>query len=165
VKPIEAFGKPYQIGVLVKDLHKGVESYWKNYGIGPWSIYTFKPGPVQDMRVRGERKDFTIKIALTMFGPFQIELIQPIKGDNIYWDYLREKGEGLHHIGCAVDDIEESINTLAQSGINVIQSGTFWKSGKFAYLDTEKALGFVLEISRRPKEEDRLMPEGMFPDK
>ena len=54
---IEAFGRPYQLGVLVKDLKKAVESYWKNYGIGPWSIYTFKPGPVQDMYVWGERKE------------------------------------------------------------------------------------------------------------
>ncbi len=165
VRLIEDLGKPYQFGLLVKDLHESVESYWRNYGIGPWSIYSFERGPVQNMHVRGERKDYTAKVALTMFGPLQIELIQPIEGESIYWDYLKKKGEGLHHLCCAVDDIEETINTFVKFGFRVIQSGTFWKSGEFAYLDTEGILGIVLEICKRPREEDRPAPEEMFPHK
>ena len=37
-------GEINQIGVVVKDLKKALENYWKTLGIGPWRIHTFAPG-------------------------------------------------------------------------------------------------------------------------
>lgn len=29
-----------QVGLVVQDLDRAIECYWKQFGIGPWHIYT-----------------------------------------------------------------------------------------------------------------------------
>jgi len=159
----KAIGRPFQVGIVVKNLNNAVKKYWNTFGIGPWAIYDFEIGSVKDPFVMGIAQEYGMKIALTMFGQFQIELIQPLDKNSIYFDHLERKGEGLHHYCCSVENMEDSIKELLKSGIKIIQSGTLWKSGKFAYLDTENDLGYVLEISQRAKQEDRVKPTEMYP--
>jgi hypothetical protein len=33
-------GDVLQVGLVVRDLQKSMEAYWKLLGIGPWKIYT-----------------------------------------------------------------------------------------------------------------------------
>ena len=43
-------------------------------------------------------EDFEFVIAVCWEGDIEWELIQPIKGPNIYWRHLETEGEGLHHV-------------------------------------------------------------------
>jgi hypothetical protein len=95
-------------------------------------------------------------VAITWVGDMQFELVQPLTGPSIYFEFLDERGEGLHHIKEQVDDCAQEIENYRKKGINVIQSGKF-DEDEYYYLDTEKQLGFVYEIGNngkiRPPEE------------
>ena len=58
----------------------------------------------------------------------------------------RRRGEGIHHLGFFVKDIEKELDRLKKEGIKVLERGEVLGVAKFAYLDTEKALGFILEL-------------------
>ena len=72
-----------QVGIVVKDLQKAVENYWKNFGIGPWSIYTAAPPDLTDTFIRGEPASFSMKLAFTRAGSVMLEFIQPLEGESI----------------------------------------------------------------------------------
>ena len=67
-------------------------------------------------------------------------------------------GEGLHHLGYYVDDIEAAVAAMAERGYAVLQAGRGFGvdgDGAYAYFDTERDFGCVLEAIVGP----RLMPE------
>ena len=149
-----------QVCVVVNDLKKSMEYYWHTFGIGPFTIHTYEPSFVTDMMIRGERVDYRMKIAFAKMGSIQLELIQPL-GESIYAEFLREKGEGIHHIGCYVDNIDDAVAMAEKQGLTVMQSGKRPGSG-YAYLDTEKTLGAIWELIQRPTK--RPPPEAIWPE-
>ncbi len=137
-----------QICIVVRDIDRSMEKYWNTLGIGPWDVYTFSPETVKEFTLHGNPvKDFEYRLALAMLGDMQWELIQPVKNVPIYEDFLREKGEGIHHIKEKVndDDLEEILDKFKQKGIGVTVSGKF-DEDVFIYLDTEPTLGMIYEI-------------------
>jgi hypothetical protein len=44
-----------QVAVVVPSLDQAMEQYWTKFGIGPWSVYTFKPDWIRDVTIRGRR--------------------------------------------------------------------------------------------------------------
>jgi len=139
--------KIIQVGIVVRDLDRAVEQYCAVYGAGPWSIYTYGPPEMKNCTYRGMPSDWSAIIAFSWLGDRQLEIIQPLKGPNIYYEFLEKKGEGLHHIKEWVDDPEKTVQEYAQRGVQMIQSGEF-DGSLFFYLDTEPFLGITLEITR-----------------
>ena len=152
--------KIVQIAIVVKNIDKAMENYWKIWSIGPWGVHTFIPGVIKDFTVNGKLvEDFEFILAVTKIGEIQLELIQPVKGPNVYWDFL--EGEGIHHIKEKVDSIKipKVLQDYEEKGIKVIQSGKF-DQDVFYYLDTKPTLGFLLEIGNDGKVRE---PERYYP--
>ena len=153
-------GDVLQVGLVVKDLRRSMETYWTLLGIGPWRIYTYAPPMLREATVRGQRTDFSMRIACAQAGPTQLELIQPLDGPSIYREHLATKGEGLHHIQSRVENhIEEVLAAFAARGIGVLMGGKFGE-GEFYYLDTEPTLGVIYEIFQR---KNRPAPDAVYP--
>ncbi len=153
-----------QIGVIVKDLEKTVEKYWEVFGIGPWHFYTYEKPFVKNMTYMGEDADYSMRIALSYFGPTRIELIEIKEGNSIYKDFVEEKGYGIQHLGILVDDIQSTIRQVEATGLKVIQDGSGFGldgDGHYAYLDTEGDFGITFELIERPK--GKKEPEKIFP--
>lgn len=151
----DEFGFPdiRQVGIVVQNIDRTVRSYARSFGIGPW----FKPKfTKEEHRLRGEEIiGDEIDIAIAFSGRTQIELIQPVSGNqSIYWRHLETHGEGIHHLGFYVSNIEDRLAALAKNGVSVLQSGVIHSSGKlgggsitnYAYLDTADAAGVILEL-------------------
>ena len=153
-----------QVAVVVPDVQRAMEHYWTVLGIGPWDVRHFTPRTVRNFQVNGEpvTEDFDFICAVTWVGDIEFELIQPIKGPNIYWKFLEEKGEGLHHIKEIVDDehIPAVLQEFKDKGIEVLQTGWIDNDVHY-YLDTADELGFVYEIGNGGKigPPDRRYPE------
>jgi 4-hydroxyphenylpyruvate dioxygenase-like putative hemolysin len=153
-----------QLCLIVEDLDKAVESYWKLFGIGPWRIYTYGKPLLKRMRYRGEPGDYKMRLALAQMGPLQIELIEPLEGDSVYADFVRKHGYGLHHIAVPVEDMEAAIAQAEAAGLTVAQYGEGYGrdgDGSFAYLDSEAQVGTTIELLQRPRrkrEPDRVYP-------
>ncbi|MBN1934990.1 MAG: VOC family protein [Anaerolineae bacterium] len=153
-----------QVAIVVPDLDKAVETYWKKFGIGPWHIYTYGKPLVKEMSYRGRPAEYKMRLALSYFGPLRIELIEPLEGDTVYADFVREHGYGVHHFGVLVDDMRAALAEAEQAGLTMTMDGAGFgldSDGHYAYLDTEEAIGVTLELIERPK--GRVEPEAIYP--
>ena len=126
-----------QIAIAVKDLQATAENYWKILGIGPWDIYDWEFPRVTERTYHGKRSWAREKIAMTMVGGVELELVQPVEGDSIYQDFLTEHGEGLHHLQFLDEKVEEVAAVMADQGFPCLQSGRFGDKGAYYYIDTK----------------------------
>lgn len=95
-------------GVVVKDAKVTAESWTKKLGAGPWR--------------------FTDAGALILahgnVGEIQYELLQPKEGvDSLWAAFLKENGEGLHHISHNVSDVDAAKDALVADGGKVVEYG------------------------------------------
>jgi methylmalonyl-CoA/ethylmalonyl-CoA epimerase len=163
--PLEMLaGRPVgQVGILVPDLEGALKRYSSLWGLGPWVGYEYGPHTVPQLTYRGEPGRYAMRIALTGSGP-QIELIEPLRGPSIYDEWLESRPEGLHHLGIYVDSVEDAIATMAAAGYSVLQSGAGYGvdgDGGYAYFDTERDFGVVLEAIEVPRQ--RREPDFTWP--
>ena len=128
------FSKVGQIGIVVKDVERYMKFYEKMFGVEPF--------PTVESAVDSAK----LKIGLFQLGEVQIELIQVLEGETTHSKFLEKRGEGLHHLGFFVEDIEKELARLEKGGVKVLERGTVLGVVKFAYLDTENILGVVLEL-------------------
>jgi catechol 2,3-dioxygenase-like lactoylglutathione lyase family enzyme len=160
-----AWGPVFQVGIVVADLERALRAYSALWDVGPWRCYTFSPATVSKLQYHGTRAEYSMLVALTNGAP-QLELIQPLEGPSIYEDHLRERGEGLHHLAVYVDSIEDAVAELRARGHSCLAAGWGFSAvgdGAFAYFDTARDLGLILEVVQAPtrmREPDYLWPGG-----
>jgi len=98
---------------------------------------------------RGEPGKFEMYLGWWRWGTVPIEWIERITGPSIYDEHLERRGEGFHHLGLEVKDMDEGIKLLDVRGAPASQTGG-WDNpraiGRFAYLDTEPVGGVVAEL-------------------
>lgn len=141
-----------QVGIVVRDLHAMVDTLSKVLGIGPFRIMEWPlEGVDPQATYHGEPGNYRLLLAFATIGNTQLEIVQPLEGQNIYSDFLEEHGPGLHHIRLTVPDFEERAAGLEANGIKNIASGTGVHVGsKWAYFDTSQILeGVVVELRKR----------------
>lgn len=152
-----------QIGMVVRDLELAMDNYWSTAGIGPWKVYSTGAPPLRCM-YRGRPAQYKVRLAITNCGPVQIELIQYVSGDTIHRDFLASGRQGIEHLGTFVPDLGEALRSYQANGIAILQRADglgVSGDGCYAYLDTERILGTVLELIQRssePQPPDRIYP-------
>jgi methylmalonyl-CoA/ethylmalonyl-CoA epimerase len=152
-----------QIGIVVRDLEKAVEHYWKDLGIGPWVFITLGPG-VKKLAYHGEPCPHVVKAAMAQIGALQIELLEPVSGKSPHQDYLEQRGEGVQHLGIIVENLDQAAQEMKQLGYQEIMSAEgFLPNGEGAaiYFDTQSNLGTLLELIKLPNEMPA--PEKIYP--
>ena len=97
-------------------------------------------------KYRGRDTKYSIKIGISRCFNMQIELFQWIEGDCIYNEFIDSKKEGLHHFGVFVENLQGYIDTFQNYGIEVLQTGKFPPRLTYAYMDTEKIFGAIIEF-------------------
>ena len=122
-----------QIGVVVRDVEKAIE-YYSKFGLGPFQVVEIA-GEVGSKMVKA-------KLAFAQMGQVQLELIEIVEGETIHTEFLKKRGEGLHHLGFFVEDLEKEVDRWKKQGVGVLQA----IEGFFAYMDTAKIGGVILEL-------------------
>ncbi len=120
-------------GVVVKDAKATAESYTEKLGAGPWN--------------------FTDAGALTLahgnIGEIQYELLEPKEGQDSLWAaFLKEHGEGLHHISHNVADVDAAAAALVENGGKIIEYGgnPVQIPGWMAYVEIGGPSSIILEL-------------------
>ena len=139
------FTETLQVALVVDDLEATMRTYVDEYGIGPWEIYEFNPDTVTNLQKDGQPTEMAFRLAVTMVGSVQWELIQPLDDKSMYAEFLATKGPGLHHVAVAVPNYKETIGALEAKGRRVLQSGHY-NGATFAYLSTDEDIGVITEI-------------------
>ena len=89
-----------------------------------------------------------VKTSFFKSGPNKIELLEATKEDSPIAKFISKKGEGIHHIAFAVDDIKSEITRLKQEGFTVLNEQP--KKGAdnklVAFLHPKTTNGVLIEL-------------------
>lgn len=138
-------GKLVQIGIIVRDVEKTAETYEKIMGVK--RTITVQPGEndTETWRYHGKPTNAISKNIAFRLENIELEFIQPMSGGSDWYDFLKENGEGIHHIAFEVKNIKEKTEMLEKEGYEIIQKGEF-TGGRFIYFDTKKEMKTVIEL-------------------
>jgi hypothetical protein len=137
-----------QLSYVYKDIKKQTKVMEELYGVPSFAL--MENITHQNATYRGKESNIVTDYAFGRLFNLQIELQQWKSGGCLFKEFIEQGKEGLHSIGIYVDDLDAYIEEFKKKGIEVIQTGQVGKQ-KFAYLDTEKTFGFLLEISTTVK--------------
>jgi methylmalonyl-CoA/ethylmalonyl-CoA epimerase len=149
--PKEMFQDFVQIGVVVADVDKATQYLTEIFGIGPFRIVDWPPEGRTDIKkfYHGEPGNFTARMAFAELGPVELELIQPVSGESIWADFLRDHGGGIHHLRFNVKELEPVQDYLAQHDIVSAQHGSGIRPGtQWMNFGSEDKIGFVMEVMK-----------------
>ena len=135
-----------QVGVVVNNIDETIKYYEDKFGFGPFEIrYVEYPNATY----YGETAGYRGKRAFFYLGPIQVELIELVDGKTIHEAFLKEKGEGVHHIAFEVDNLEKSKENAEKAGLKITQSFSRPDGSGFAYLGSEGIGGVSFELIQR----------------
>lgn len=141
---ILAPGPVYHSGFVVSDLQTAIRHWAEFAAAGPFVI--FENFTFVDPLYRGLRIAPAVTLAFAYSGTTCIELIeQKVATPSVY----TEQHGALHHVGIAVDHLDEALVGYEQAGIECAFRGGFPFGGGCAYLDTTRSLGFMVELVQR----------------
>jgi methylmalonyl-CoA epimerase len=102
------FDRIDHIGVAVEDLDGAIELYEGKFGM--------------TLAHRETVEAQGVEAVLLDVGDGHVELLSPLGPDTPVGKFLDRKGEGLHHVAYAVTDIEATLASLKESGIELIDA-------------------------------------------
>ena len=154
--PLESVGNDYPLGKVdhfawvVNDVRK-VDAYYTNLGFKPFA--SIDHAKMQARIYRGEPGTYEMWLGWDRTGAAPREWVQQITGPDIYVEYGKKHGEGFHHLGLSVTDMDAAIEKMTARGAPPSQSAA-WNTakgkGRAVYVDTEPYGGVTLELIYNP---------------
>ena len=89
------------LGIAVKSLEEAIP-FWEN-------ILGFKCYSIEEVA------DQKVKTAFFKVGQTKIELLEPTSEESTIAKFIANRGEGVHHVAYAVENIEEALAEAAKA--------------------------------------------------
>ncbi len=96
------------IGIAVKNLDASINFYENVLGLKCHKIE--------------EVKDQKVRTAIFKIGESKIELLETTEPEGPIGRFINDKGEGIHHIAFAVNDVQETLNEVKSKGISLVDN-------------------------------------------
>jgi methylmalonyl-CoA epimerase len=89
-----------------------------------------------------------VEAVLLDVGDCHVELLKPLGPDTPVGKFLERKGPGLHHVAYRVDDIDATLASLRDAGIELIdrEARTGIRQSRVAFLHPRATGGVLTEI-------------------
>ncbi len=128
------FGRIDHIGVAVEDLDAALALYE-----GSFEMVLAHRETVESQGVEAVLLDV---------GDGHVELLRPLGPDTAVGKFLARKGPGLHHVAYAVDDIDATLQRVADAGIELIdaEARIGIRDSRVAFLHPRSTGGVLTEI-------------------
>jgi methylmalonyl-CoA/ethylmalonyl-CoA epimerase len=122
------------IGIAVKSLEQAIPYYEKVLGLECYSIE--------------EVKDQKVKTAFFKVGQTKIELLESTDPEGPIGKFLEKKGEGIHHLAFAVEDVNAALKDAEAAGVQLIdKSGRKGAEGlNIGFLHPKSTIGVLTEL-------------------
>jgi len=122
------------IGIAVKNLEETIKYYEGVLGLKCYNIE--------------EVKDQKVKTAFFMVGQTKIELLESTDPEGPIGKYVEKKGEGIHHLAFAVENIEGCLETAEEKGVRLVDKAP--RKGAegldIAFLHPKSTFGVLTEL-------------------
>lgn len=131
-----ASGPVTQLAWVTEDIGATAGLLSRSFGVGSWTQLPDIHFDPEHCTLHGAPADFVVHVALAYAGDLQLELIQPVRGESIYTEFLARSGPGLHHLCFEVDDMAAARAAAEMAGLPVVQAGSMMAGAmEFAYVD------------------------------
>lgn len=96
-----------------------------------------------------------IKIVFVPAGDSRVELLEPLGPESSVARFLETRGEGLHHVAFAVDDIEAALARAKAAGYDLIDAKPRVGAGgaRIAFLHPKGLRGVLVELCEHGRDE------------
>ena len=126
------------IGIAVKSLDESIPYYEKILGLTCYNVEE-----VADQKVR---------TAFFMIGQTKLELLESTDPEGTISKFIEKRGEGIHHIAYAVDNVAKALEDVATAGVQLIDKAP--RKGaenlSIAFLHPKSTGGVLTELCEDP---------------
>lgn len=125
------------IGIAVKNLKQANEVYEKLLGGPPYKI--------ESVESEGVNTSFF------QTGESKIELLEASHPDSAIAKFIEKKGEGIHHIAFAVEDIKAEMERLKKEGFKIINEHPIKGADKqwVCFVHPKDTQGVLIELCQK----------------
>ncbi len=125
------------IGIAVTSLDEAIPFYEKVLGLDCYRIE--------------EVKDQKVKTAFFKVGQTKIELLEPTDPESAVAKFISKRGEGIHHIAFAVNDIDRKLKEVEEKGVRLIDkvSRKGAEGMNIGFLHPKSTFGVLTELCEK----------------
>ena len=89
-----------------------------------------------------------VKLVMVPVGESRFELLEPISEDSTIANFLKKRGEGLHHVSLRVPDLAATVEKLKKDGVRLVSEEIKIGAGghKYVFVHPSSAGGVLLEL-------------------
>jgi methylmalonyl-CoA/ethylmalonyl-CoA epimerase len=139
------------VGIACRDLRHAIDMYRETFGLEVLSLE--------------ENEEQGVREAMLAVGPAgstgadpgslgvgYIQLLEPLSPDTPVGRFIARRGEGIHHVGYGVANIEEALATVAGTGIRLVDERPRHGSmgASIAFLHPADLGGVLTELVQSP---------------
>ena len=129
------------VGIVVRNLEKSMKPYQELLGLPLHEI--------EEVNVEGAVN----RVAFFPLGETEIELVHTTAAAGLAADFLRERGEGVHHLAFEVDDVQGMVSKLLAQGVEFLWEGRIIpgsRGTKVAFFAPDEFNGIYIELVQKP---------------
>ena len=122
------------IGIAVNSLEEAIPFYEKSFGLKCYAVE--------------EVSDQKVKTAFFKVGETKIELLESTDAEGPIGKFLEKRGQGVHHIAFATDNVNKALQESEDNGIRLIDK-TARKGAEglnIGFLHPKSTFGVLTEI-------------------
>ena len=110
------------VGIACRDLRRAIDMYRETFGLG---VLTLEENEEQGVReamlaVGPGADEAGAALALPGGRPGYVQLLEPLAPDTPVGKFLARRGEGIHHIGYGVSDIDAALGAIGGTGVRLL---------------------------------------------
>ena len=126
------------LGIAVKSLDEAIPFWEKKLGLKCYAIE--------------EVKEQKVRTAFFKIGQSKIELLESTDPEGPIGKFIEKKGEGIHHVAFAVEGLQQALDSVAASGIQLIdkQPRKGAEGLNIAFLHPKSTFGVLMELCEHP---------------
>ncbi|SES15131.1 methylmalonyl-CoA epimerase [Lentzea xinjiangensis] len=147
-------GDIHHVGLVVKDVDRALSTYSALLGGAGTSRFEFQ---TPDVPMRWGKRQQNLRVGFVSLGGTLLEILEPLDDQSPHGKFLAEHGEGLHHLGFLVSDLDEQTARLAELGMAKL-AGTNEPQDplRWVYLDGPDVGGAVIEMMEKSPSSEKL---------
>ena len=108
------------VGIACRDLDRAIGLYRATFGLEVVSLEVNEEQGVREAMLAVGPGAVEAAAALAGGRPGYVQLLEPLAPDTPVGKFLARRGEGIHHVGYGVADIEAALAAIGGTGIRLL---------------------------------------------